>query len=112
MAEIVFILVFAFPAILGLAEILHSIRLWFMSSGKKGKRILIVVPDNENYLKQILGIYEQSKWQGEKLAEKVIVLDTLLDCENYKECEKLVKRLNFEMCSKSKILDIVIKEEQ
>ncbi len=112
MGEIVFILVFAFPAILGLAEILHSVRLWFMSSGKKGKRILVIFPDNEDFAKQILGTYEQAKWHGERLAQRIIIVDTLLDETNRKECKKLVKSLDLKMCSQSKVLDVLIKEVQ
>lgn len=107
MAEIVFILICAIPAMLGLSEILHSIKLLFMSSGKNSKKILIIVPDKENFASQILGIYEQVKWHGKRMADKIIVADTLLDDKSRNECEVLARKLNLEVCSEIEILNVV-----
>ncbi len=107
MAELIFILLFAILAILGLAEILHTIRLWILSGGEKSEKILIIVPDNEGFPKQLLKIYEEARWQGENFARKIVVVDSCLNEENKQECEKLVQRLGFCLCSKSQLLDVI-----
>ena len=107
MAEFVFILFFAIPAILGLAEILHTARLWILSGKDKGEKMLILGPENENFHNQILKTYEEARWQGEKLAKKIIVVDSCLSEENKKECEKLVQRLGLTMFSRSQLFDIL-----
>lgn len=109
MAEIIFILIFAVPAILGLAEIIHTFKLWLVSSESGGKRVLILVPDNEGFAKQILGAYEELRWHGSKFAEKIVVLDDLLDDENKIECKAITDKLNLEISGLSELSDVIIR---
>ncbi len=108
MGEIIFFLVFAIPAVLGLAEIIHIIKMWFLSSGVGGKRVLVLVPDNENFTKQILSTYEQFRWHGNKLADKIIILDCLIDDENIEECKRITRKPGLEVCTLSQLSDMVL----
>ncbi len=112
MAEIVFILVFAFPAVLGMAELIHTAKLWLVSSRHNPKRVMIVVPDNNNFEKQIMGVYEDFKWQGSKYAQRIVVMDNLLNGENKKECAALAAKLGFEICSVVELEDLVKREAE
>ncbi len=100
MAEFVLVLILAFPAILGLAEMLHFFKKWILFSGDKGRKILILVPENKNFQRQMLSSFEDSKWQGEGLAKEIIVLDTCLSEENKEECRLLAEKLGFKLCDK------------
>lgn len=112
MAEIIFILLFAVPAILGLAEIIHTVKLWIVASGSPKKRVLVVIPDDKDFPEQILSSYEEIKWQGSKLAEKIVVVDTLLCEESKQECKALAKKLGIEICSNSELCYVIIKEAE
>lgn len=105
MAEVIFILVFSIPAILGLAEILHTVKLLLVYPKRKGNKILVIVPDDENFVKQIMNVAEQGRWHGSHYAEKIVVLDTLLSEENKKECALLARKLNLEVCSKAELTE-------
>ena len=106
MAEFVFILILVFPAILGLSEMLHIFKKWVLASGKSGNRVMIIIPDDKNFQKELMYAFEESKWQGEKLAQKIIVLDTCLCIENKEECALLAKKFGFEVYSKSQLANI------
>lgn len=105
MSETVIIFIFAIPAILGLAEILHIVKLFLLGGKTKIKSVLVVVPNNENYFKQLMNISEQKRWQGDKYAEKIIVLNTLLEKEKFFECRILAEKLGFEFCDKYELND-------
>ncbi len=108
MAEVIFILFFAFPAILGLAEMLHTVRLWFVAASKCGKKILVVIPDDDNFERQLTSVFEEGKWQGERLAHKIVVVNSFLTGPNQKECELLAEKFGFKICSKGGLCDIVL----
>lgn len=95
MAEFVFFVILVLPATLGLAEILHIVKRWFLSSGKGAEKILIIIPDNDNFQRQILALLNEYKWQGNKLAEKIYILNFKLDEENRKECTTLAQKVGF-----------------
>ena len=102
MAEIVLNLVFAVLAILGLAEIIHFFKMWLLKPANNGKRIMVLVPDDD-FERQILSVYEQFKWQGEKFANKILVVDCLP--EHREECKKITDELGIEFCEASKLMD-------
>ena len=97
MAEFVFFMVLVLPAVLGLSEILHIIKKWFLSSGKKAEKILILIPDNDNFENQILSLSSEYRWQGNKLAEKIFVINSKLDEEYREECNLLVQKVGFKV---------------
>ena len=97
MAEFVFFMVLVLPATLGFAEILHILKRWLFSSGKKGERILFLIPDNENFERQILELSNEYMWQGNILAEKIFIINTRLDDENRKECYVLAQKSGFKV---------------
>ena len=105
MAEIIFIFIFTIPAILGLAEILHTVRILFVSTHKIERSILIIVPNNENFSKQLIYTAEQYRWHGNRYAERIVVLDYLLNEENKQECALLARKFNFQICSKTELAE-------
>ena len=61
MAEIVFGIILIFPAMLGLAEMLHTFKMHLLSSPKRCERVLVVYPDDENFSRQIMKTAEERK---------------------------------------------------
>ena len=108
MTEIVFLIIFCVPALLGIAEMLHTVKLWLYSSGKSKGGILVIVPTDENYRSLILNSFNQATWYGKRFAEKIIVVDSLLSEDTKEECQILTNRLEIEMCSKNSLCDKVI----
>lgn len=104
MAEIIIIAIFLIPEILGLAEILHTIKLMLISPRPKGTDVMIIIPDNESFAKQLANAAEQRRWHGKRYAGRIIVLDTNLSEEARAECAALARRLNIEICSGTELL--------
>ena len=97
MAEIVFGIVLIFPAMLGLAELLHTLKMHLLSSPKQCERVLVVYPDDENFLRQIMKTAEERKWQGEKFAQRVLVSIKNISEENAEEVMSLAEKYGFEI---------------
>lgn len=106
MTEIVINVMFAIPAVLGLAEIIHAVKLWLLKPKSEGKRILVLIPDTDDFEGQILSLYEQFKWQGKKLADKIVVVDYFVD--EKEECKRITGELKMEVCSLSELADNVL----
>ena len=97
MAEIVFGILLIFPAMLGLAEILHTCKMYLLSSPKRCERMLVVYPDNENFTRQIMKTAEERRWQGENFAQRVLVSIKNISEENAEDVEVLAKKYGFEI---------------
>lgn len=106
MAEAVFFLIFCIPAVLGLAEIIYTVKMLILKPKIKGNKILVLVPRNEDFEEQILNLAEQVKWNGKKYAQRVVILETPLNDENKHKCNELANQFGFEICSKEELTDI------
>ncbi|MEE0898241.1 MAG: hypothetical protein U0L88_11520 [Acutalibacteraceae bacterium] len=97
MAEIVFGIILIFPAMLGLAEMLHTFKMHLLSSPKRCERVLVVYPDDENFPRQIMKTAEERKWQGEKFAQRVLVSVKNISEENSQDVKDLALKYGFEI---------------
>lgn len=97
MAEIVFGIILIFPAMLGLAEMLHTFKMHLLSSPKRCERVLVVYPDDENFPRQIMKTAEERKWQGEKFAQRVLVSVKNISEENSQDAKDLALKYGFEI---------------
>ena len=97
MAEIVFGIILIFPAMLGLAEMLHTFKMHLLSSPKRCERVLVVYPDDENFSRQIMKTAEERKWQGEKFAQRVLVSVKNISEENSQDVNDLALKYGFEI---------------
>lgn len=107
MAESILFFIFCIPTILGLAEIIHTIKLLLISCKDYEGKNLVIVPDNENFQKMIIRTAERMRWQGKSYAERVIILDYLLNAENKNECCLLAQKFDLEICDKEQLLDLL-----
>lgn len=97
MAEIVFGIILIFPAMLGLAEMLHTFKMHLLSSPKRCERVLVVYPDDENFPRQIMKTAEERKWQGEKFAQRVLISVKNISEENSQDVKDLALKYGFEI---------------
>ena len=88
MVEIVFMILFLIPAVLGIAEILHIFKSYFLKPKKDIISYKIIILTNNDPVNQFLYVAEQCLWQGDCF--NLVVVHSLLSLENYIECEKIV----------------------
>ncbi len=97
MAKYVFLAVLIFLAILGLSEIIHTTKKMILSSLKSGKRIIVLVVSNEDFNREILNLYFDFKWLGNKLAQEIFVDNSNIGDENTEEFNVLIKKTGFKV---------------
>ena len=97
MAKYIFLAVLIFLAILGLSEIIHITKKWILSSLKSGKRIIILVVSNNDFHREILNLYFDFKWQGNKLAQEIFVDNSNISNENNDEFNVLINKTGFKV---------------
>lgn len=96
---ILFALLFIFAA-LGICEFMHDIRTCLLSKNIGADKFLVVVLKPESALDQLKNAYEQYYWNGRRIADYIIAMDSEIS-----ESEK-------EMCREySKGKDIVLSPE-
>ena len=97
MAKYIFLAVLIFLAILGLSEIIKKNKKWILSSLKSGKRIIILVVSNNDFHREILNLYFDFKWQGNKLAQEIFVDNSNISNENNDEFNVLINKTGFKV---------------
>ncbi len=97
MAEIVVGFIFIIPMVLGLAEILHTVKMFLLSSSVPCERILIVFPDDENFPRQITKTAEERSWRGNNFAKKILISTKNISEENTEEVERITQKYGFEI---------------
>ena len=97
MAKYIFLAVLIFLAILGLSEMIHITKKWILSSLKSGKRIIILVVSNNDFHREILNLYFDFKWQGNKLAQEIFVDNSNISNENNDEFNVLINKTGFKV---------------
>lgn len=107
MAEIILFLVFLIPAMLGLAEILHILKLYILYPKTAASYVLVFLK-GENASEQLMLALEQYFWLGKRYARNIIAVDMGLNGESLKVCRKIALRHNVIFCSE-KELDLVLK---
>lgn len=106
MAEIIVLICFSLLAILGLADLMHTVKLWILGNEKSCGKYLVLVPDDQNFIKTVLNASEEKKWQGRKYADEIIVVDCLLSDGNREECRRLSEKLEFKIYDKPKLAEL------
>lgn len=112
MAENILLLVFSIPAIFGLAEILHILKLQILKPQKSACRVLVIRPDTESFVTQLLYVAERFRWQGLGYADKIVVLDSELCGVAKDECGQLASSLGFMSADGKDLLESFFEREE
>ncbi len=73
-------------AVAGVCEIIHLMRLYFVSDKKRNVNYSLVFLRKNRALNQLRYLYEQLLWQGGTYADVVIAVDRELDEDERKAC--------------------------
>ena len=107
MAEILLCLFFLIPAMLGLSEIFHILKLYILFP-KRITSYVIVYLNNENASGQLQYALEQYFWLGKKYARNIIAVSNNLDKESSEVCKKIAFKHGLIFCG-SEELETVLK---
>ena len=108
---ILIVLTFVF-AISGLCELIHSIRLLFLSSLKKKAVYSVVVLKPKEALNQVNFAAEQLNWLGDDYAQKVIaVTDSVTEAE-LDECRLAAEGKNILFCKLQELSEKITEQEK
>lgn len=107
MIETIIFCVFLVPAMLGMAEMLHLLKVYIISPEKKMKKYLIVFLKDENSVRQLLCLLEEYNWIGKKYAERIIAVNMGLKEEDYKKALNTANKGNMILCEYNEIESIL-----
>lgn len=89
MAELILFTVLCVFALFGLCEIIHEIRLIFVSPKKRTRTVTLIYLEKGSAEQQLMFISEQAAWLGRKYSDRVIAVDTGISEEERKNCERI-----------------------
>lgn len=107
MSEIIFSLFLLVPAMLGIAEIMHLIKLYLIERNNSLSPYIIIILKNETANEQILSVVENYRWQGEKYAENIIAVNSFLSEENQEIYADLARKHNLFYCSFEELKEVL-----
>ena len=99
MLEIFCILILFIPLILGLAELLHAVKLYILKPKKSLISYKIIFLLNENCVEQLLYAKERFLWQGRSENLNLILVNSALNEENFKICGEIAKKYGLIYCT-------------
>lgn len=90
-----------FLAVLGLCELIHTIRLGIISKGRDLDLVTVINLKKEDYLCKLYHLREQNLWQGDYFAKYIIVIADELSQEELYIAEKYCRNNHFLITSKN-----------
>ncbi len=96
-------LVFLFPTVLGLAELLHIFKRLILKPLKPYCSTTLIFIDGENAPLQLLYAAEQYLWQGKSDEASVIAVYSSDDELDLDYCQSICQKNGFELCPKEEI---------
>ena len=97
MIEIIFLIIFLLLAILGLAEVMHTIRLKIAYNYEEKENYVLIVLKPHTAEQQLRYIAEQSRWQGRKQVKSIIAVYNSGKPSDY--CKQIAKEHNIVICT-------------
>ncbi len=107
MAEAVLFLLFIIPAVLGLAEIIHTVKHYLFAGKRYQGQILLIIADDNSFRLQLENVANQRNWYGNSYPQRILVLPDKLTQENKGLCEKEANRLSLEICEAENLTKIL-----
>lgn len=89
MAELILFTVLCVFALFGLCEIIHEIRLIFVSPKKRIRTVTLIYLEKGSAEQQLMFVSEQAAWLGRRYSDRVIAVDTGISQEERKSCERI-----------------------
>ena len=91
--------------ILGLAEVIHAIKLYIFSPKKKALTYQVIYLSSQDAENQLRYIGEKYRWQGRRFADNVIAVNNAVNIEDFKLCAEIAEKYNIIYCSAGQLSD-------
>lgn len=98
MIEIVLISIVAIFSVLGICELIHAVRLFFIVPKRRYYNYSLIYLKKGKALKQLKFAIEQRKWFGDTYAEFIIAVYDNLNDEELNYCSSLAKYYDVVIC--------------
>ncbi len=103
MFEIFFWILFLIPAMLGLAEILHFVKLYILKPKKAMISYKVVILTNDTAVENMRYAIEQYLWQAGRNGSSLIFVNSLLNKEIFFACKEIAERYDVGFYSKKEL---------
>ena len=107
MTKIILIALSLILCIIGLAEVLHAIKLFLFGSNHKKLSFSLVILSKENYLQQLRYVEEQRSWLGSKYADYILAINDYLEPTDIRDALEYAKKFGIIICSFNQLERVV-----
>ena len=107
MAELIFFLVFLIPALLGVSEIIHLVRMSLFSLNGINSPYVVVWLKDDTAENQILSVCEQYSWSGKKYAQNIIAINSTLSDDKFEICKQMAEKNNIYFCTAEELVSVM-----
>lgn len=104
MIEIILLILCLIPAMLGLAELLHSLKLYILAPKNKAISYTVICLTGYSPQQQLRFAIEKYSWMGEK---SIIAVNTFVPEEDFEECREIAEKNNIIFCSADELTDAI-----
>ncbi len=104
---LVFFLFLILPAVLGVAEILHFIKIAMLSSGDKGYKFNCIFLEEEDAVLKLKVFCEESNWNGIKSGREFYAVYRELSENVLNECRLIASKYDIEFLSLEDFCQII-----
>lgn len=109
MPQLIFIIFLIIPAVLGLAEILHYLKLLILSPESRSDRFCLSVLNEENAVLELRAFCEDNNWSKNPARYRFVAVYSELSADALDEC-KIIAEKNGVTLLKSSELNKFLKE--
>lgn len=102
MVETILLILLLFPSMLGLAEIIHMIKLYILLPKVKPQKAVIVYLNGEKSVEQLQFVIQEYLWYGEKYAKKIAAVDKGIPEDLVDKCIDIAVRNDIIFYSKNR----------
>ena len=98
MVETILLILLLFPSMLGLAEIIHMIKLYILLPKVKPQKAVIVYLNGEKSVEQLQFVIQEYLWYGEKYAKKIAAVDKGIPEDLVDKCVDIAVKNDIILC--------------
>ncbi len=102
--SVIVLLFIIFLSVIGLCDILESIKLLLLRDKKQKNKIICCMLKNEASEISLRYIIEEYKWSGKFLADKIVVVNYLKDSKVAVRCKELAEYFGFDFIEEEMLL--------
>jgi len=107
MVEIILSVLFLIPAMLGLSELLHILKIRILSPKKPVISYNVIILNNDKPHQQLQHAIYQYLWHGRELGGVILAVNSFLNEENFSCCKELAEKNNIIFCSLDELYNLI-----